>query len=322
MLQKIKYGGWPNCYRYTNDSIEVVLTADVGPRIVYLGFVGQANVFNANLGDQGNMGGISWHHYGGHRLWHGPEVKPRTYYPDNWPIQVVEEGYQVRLIQPVEETTGVQKEIDLLFDPHSTHVRLTHRLRNTTLWPIKEISIWALTDVAAGGVEIMPLPARIVHDPDTFHAPHSLVIWDYTDMSDPRWTWGQRYLLLRDSKEIPSHQKMGMVVPDGWVAYAVHHNLFVKQFCSLPEAKYPDGCSGILFTNAGQSQLETKSPITCLEPQGIKEHVEDWYLFDGVPRPENDSDVERFVLPHLQTLLTASPSSSHPGSPNNGAGLP
>ena len=107
-----------------------------------------------------------------------------------------------------------------------------------------------------------------------------------------------------------------------WVAYAVHNNLFVKQFCSLPGAKYPDGCSGILFTNAGQSQLETKSPITCLEPQGIKEHVEDWYLFDGVPRPENDGDVERFVLPHLQTLLMASPSSNDPGSPNNTAGLP
>ena len=106
MLEKIQYGGWPNCYRYTNNSIEVVLTADVGPRIVYLGFVGQENIFNTNLGDLGSMGGIAWHHYGGHRLWHGPEVKPRTYYPDNWPIQVVVEGHQVRLIQPVEETTA------------------------------------------------------------------------------------------------------------------------------------------------------------------------------------------------------------------------
>ena len=31
--------------------------------------------------EKGKTGGSEWHIYGGHRLWHAPEVMPRTYYP-------------------------------------------------------------------------------------------------------------------------------------------------------------------------------------------------------------------------------------------------
>jgi len=302
MLEKIVYKGWANCYRLSNDLIELVFTGDVGPRIIFLGLKGKENLLHVNSADFGKTGGIQWRHYSGHRLWYGPEQKPRTYYPDNVPIQVKEEGNVVHLIQPVEETTGIQKEIDLLIDPITAHVKVVHRVRNTTLWPIKEIAIWALSDVADGGVEIMPLPERIIHDPDVFPSPHPLILWDYTDMSDPRWTWGNRFILLRDSKLIPSHQKAGMKVPAGWVAYAVNNQLFVKKFTTILNLDYPDGCSAVLFTNGGQSQLESKGPVTCLDSQATMEHIEDWYLFDNVQMPQNDQDVEEFILPNIQTI--------------------
>jgi hypothetical protein len=302
MLTKIEYKGWPTCYRLSNSLIELILTGDVGPRIVHFGLIGKQNLFHENEGDTGKRGGTQWRHYNGHRLWHGPEMKPRTYAPDNDPIEVIADQACIHLIQPVEPTTGIQKEIDLQIDPHQAHVKVTHRLRNTTVWTIPEISIWALSDLTHGGISILPLALHHEFDPIAFNPPNRLVIWDYTDMSDPRWTWGKQFILLRDDEHTAGHQKVGMVVPDGWVAYAVHNQLFVKKFAYIPGANYPDGCSAVLFTNPGQGQLETKSPTVCLEPQGTLEHVEDWYLFDQISMPENDADVLSFVMPKIISL--------------------
>jgi len=42
-MEKISYGGWDNCYHLSNDRVELILTADVGPRIIYFGLVGGEN---------------------------------------------------------------------------------------------------------------------------------------------------------------------------------------------------------------------------------------------------------------------------------------
>jgi hypothetical protein len=36
-LEKISFFGWPNCYRLFNAHLELVVTADVGPRVVGCG---------------------------------------------------------------------------------------------------------------------------------------------------------------------------------------------------------------------------------------------------------------------------------------------
>ncbi|MBU2563373.1 MAG: DUF4380 domain-containing protein, partial [Actinobacteria bacterium] len=84
--EKYKFGGWKNCIRMTNGEVEIIITTDVGPRIVRFGFVGDQNLFREFKQQQGKTGGDKWLIYGGHRLWHAPEVKPRTYFPDNNPV--------------------------------------------------------------------------------------------------------------------------------------------------------------------------------------------------------------------------------------------
>ena len=32
-IERIQYGGWPNCFRVSNGKIELIVTGDVGPRI-------------------------------------------------------------------------------------------------------------------------------------------------------------------------------------------------------------------------------------------------------------------------------------------------
>src|SRR5947209_4532487 len=129
-LDTIDYHGWKNSLRLTNGSIELVVTADVGPRVIRFGFVNGQNLMKNYDKLLGLTGGDAWRIYGGHRLWHAPEVAPRTYAPDNDPVEHHWDGRTLRLAQKVEALTGIQKEIEITLDMDSDRVRLKHRLIN------------------------------------------------------------------------------------------------------------------------------------------------------------------------------------------------
>lgn len=298
-MEKVSYGGWTNCYRLSNEHVELIVTADVGPRIIRFGFVGEANEFQEFEELMGKTGGDEWRIYGGHRFWHAPEVQPRTYYPDNVPVTVKQHGDVVLVVQPIEVTTGIQKEIDLHLAPDGAHVKLTHRLRNTNLWAV-DLAPWALSVMAQGGVAIIPFPPRGSHEENLLPA-NTLTLWAYTDMSDERWTWGHKYIMLRQNPKVERSQKAGVMVPDGWVGYARDGHLFLKTFAYVPGATYPDlGCSVEAFTNDLFLEVETLAPLVRLEPGAVVEHVEDWFLFRDVPMPNDDADVDQYVLPKVQ----------------------
>lgn len=42
MIEKTPYGGWPNCYRIFDNEIELIVTTDVGPRVIRYGFIDRA----------------------------------------------------------------------------------------------------------------------------------------------------------------------------------------------------------------------------------------------------------------------------------------
>src|SRR5690606_29233407 len=86
---------------------------------------------------------------GGHRLWHAPEVSPRTFQADNDPLAVKPLKNGVALAQPTEAATGIQKALKIEFLGERT-VRVTHALTNHGLWAI-ETSAWALTMFRGGG---------------------------------------------------------------------------------------------------------------------------------------------------------------------------
>jgi hypothetical protein len=301
-VEQIAYKGWPTCYRLSNGLIDLIVTGDVGPRIIRLGFVGEGNEFKEFDGMLGLTGGDEWRVYGGHRLWHAPEMMPRTYWPDNVPIEAQSHSGVARFVQPVEATTGIQKEIDIRLFPDRAGATVTHRLWNRNLWPV-ELAPWALSVMAPGGVGIVPLPPR------GSHAEHllptgTLALWAYTDMADPRWRWGTRYVLLRQDEQARLEQKIGVHVTEGWVAYARQGHLFVKTFTYVAGAVYPDlGCPVELFTNSDMLEVETLGPVAKLEPGAAVEHVEEWHLFRDVPAPADDDDVDRYILPKVKEII-------------------
>lgn len=301
IVEKIAYRGWPNCYRLSNDIADVIVTTDVGPRIIRFGFVGAENEFKEYEEMLGKTGGNEWRVYGGHRLWHAPESDPRTYFPDNSPITLEHHDGFVRLIQPTETTTGIQKEIDIRLFAGDAHVEVVHRLRNTNPWAV-ELAAWALSVMAPGGMVVIPLPPRGPH-PQNLLPVNMMALWAYTDMADPRWTWGRKYTLLRQDPKATAPQKIGLMVPDGWAAYVRSGHLFLKKFDYVQGARYPDfGCSVETFTNAEMIELETLGPLTLVNPGAVVEHVEHWFLFREVPVPKNDAEVDKNVLPKVGTV--------------------
>lgn len=302
-LEKVNYKGWPNCYQLSNGQIDLIVTTDVGPRIIRFGFVDANNEFKEFEEMAGQTGGQTWRAYGGHRLWHAPEEMPRTYYPDNSPVALETHDGFVRLVQPSEPTTGIQKEIDLRLQPDSAQAIITHRLRNSNLWSV-ELAPWALSIMAPGGVAIIPLPPRGSHA-ENLQPSNSLTLWAYTNMADPRWTWGHKYVLLRQDPEALLPQKIGARVSDGWAAYARDGHLFVKTFDYLPDARYPDFDSTVeLFTDGQILEVETLGPLVDLAPGATVEHVERWFLFREVPAPEDEAGVEAHVLPKVRAAIS------------------
>ena len=92
----VPYKGWETCYRLANDKVELIVTGEVGPRVIRFGFLDAPNEFFENKKWLGKSGDDEWHNYGGHRLWHAPEEQPRTYAPDNDPVTVVKKKQATR----------------------------------------------------------------------------------------------------------------------------------------------------------------------------------------------------------------------------------
>ncbi|MBI2116231.1 MAG: hypothetical protein HYT85_14260 [candidate division NC10 bacterium] len=301
-VTRIAYGGWPNCCHVSNGLVELIVTTDVGPRLIWFGFPSE-NELAEFPADLGRTGGDEFRLYGGHRLWHAPESKERTYCPDNSPVTLEPGTDGVRVIQPTETTTRIQKEMEISLSPDQPHLRILHRLRNHNLWAV-ELSAWALTAMAPGGTAVLPLPPRGPH-PEHLLPSSTLTLWPYTDLSDPRLTWGRRHVLLRQDPSRPAPLKIGASVPDGWAAYARNDHLFTKTFRHVPGATYPDfGSSCETYTDGDMLELETLGPLTHVEPGGMVEHVESWFLWKGVPVPSADDDVEGTILPKVRQVLS------------------
>jgi hypothetical protein len=301
MMVKVEFGGWGNCYKLTNGIIDLIITSDVGPRIIYLGFVGSNNLLRTESTQLGKINQEEWMSFGGHRLWHTPEDTRRTYYPDSLPINISENSDIVRITQYVEPTTGIEKSITVQLDKTRALVKLDHKLTNRGIWPI-ETSAWAITVMAQGGKAILPLPPRGSH-PDFLLPTNTIAVWPYTDFSDPRWKFNFRNIFLQQDPEINAPLKIGLFSTDGWLAYINNKELFIKLTQVNPKEKYPDFGSNLeVFTNSKILELESLSPMTLIAPNESINHTEVWYLQQNIPDIVTDRDVDRYIKESIAKL--------------------
>jgi hypothetical protein len=305
MVERFSYRGWNNAYKLSNGVVELVVTADVGPRVLSYGFCGGENQFHEIAEDLGRSGGSEFRLYGGHRLWASPEVE-RTYYPDNTAVLVSQRGKTTRFTAAAEDLapgTRLQKELDIELAPTGTEVRITHRITNHDERATK-LALWAPTMMRGQGRAILPLSPRIAMDKDHYQSVGAFGIWSFTDFADPRWVFGSSFIQLRQLAQPTARfkeQMGGIYNASGWGAYHRTGFLFVKKVDVIGAATYPDfGCNFQVFTNPEFLELETLGPVVDLNSGATGEHEERWQLFAEVPGGEDDSWIESAIVPLVQ----------------------
>ncbi|RJQ23150.1 MAG: hypothetical protein C4560_01045 [Nitrospiraceae bacterium] len=299
-VRKLPYGGWNNCISIGNGTIELIVTTDVGPRIIRYGFTGRENELCEVESTKGLTGGDEWRIYGGHRLWHSPESRQRTYGPDNSPVQWQEITDGIRTRQDIEPDTRIAKEMEITIAADSS-VKILHRLTNTGTWPV-ELAVWSITAMATGGREIIPQTGR-----DTGLLPNRFIsLWPYTKLNDPRLCFGNKYIMLRQDPGTKAPLKIGTSNENGWAAYFNHNRLFIKYYRHFPNTGYPDfGVSYETYVNDFMLEMETLSPLSLLVPGKHAEHAERWELFDNVPMPSDDeAEIDKALTGRVQTVRT------------------
>ena len=303
MLEKTDFAGWRNCIKLKNSNIELIITTDVGPRIISCGFIKGQNLLYVSSKDKGKTCGDTWRIYGGHRLWHSPEAMPRTYFPDNTAVDFKWNGKTLKLLQNVENNTGIIKEMEITLESNCNKIKILHRIINKNLWDI-ELSPWAITACAAGGRAILPQEPYI--DPADFMLPaRPLALWYYTRMDDPRWVWGNKYIQLKHDHSIISEQKIGIMNKQGWAAFYFQGDIMIKRFDFDRQAKYPDyGCNNEIYVNGNLLEIESLGPLTKIAPDGAVEHTEYWMLaqLTGDFMGENEKSIDKHLIPLVNSF--------------------
>ncbi len=303
---EVEYQGWKKAFRICNDTVQLIVLTEVGPRILFFGFLGGRNEFHEVPEHAGKGGDGTFRVYGGHRLWVSPEVE-RTYYPDNVPVSVRKHKDAFIFTAPPESAhpgTNLQKEIEIKLAGTGTHVSVTHRISNLGK-EATEMAPWALSVMAGSGKAILPLPPRAPVAADRLLPEGVLALWCYTDLADPRWRIGTKYIQLHQGKNHAcrfKEQMTGIYNPFGWGAYFRQGHLFVKRAEVRRNAKYPDfGCNFETYTDPYSLELETLGPLQNLEPGQTAEHTENWWLFRDIPGGEDETWVDSVILPVVET---------------------
>ena len=289
-METKKYSDY-DCIELKNSLLSLKVTQSVGPRIISLTFNHGSNFF-AEIPDfvTQHPDGTVFSFYGGHRLWHAPENIPRTYYPDDDPVEIRAIPNGVMVSPPIESQTGIQKALQIELDKRKARVVIQHILTNHNLWTV-ECAPWAITQLNPGGVALLPqsktnsglLPNR------------SLAIWPYTNIQEKNVEWGNQIILLKAAFKEGAF-KIGFPNPRGWLGYWLDGNLFVKKAAFDSRAKYFDfNSSSQCYCNNHFLELETLAPISYLQPGESVTHTETWELYNDIEYPADEKSAEKIA---------------------------
>src|ERR1700704_3550768 len=173
----ISYRGWNNTLRLANDEFELLVTTDVGPRILVYKTLRGENALKIFDDQVGSSGEAEWRSRGGHRLWLAPEDSVLSYHLDNGPATWRHDHFSgetiVESIQ--EEPQRLRKTLGILSAAQGTRVSLRHTVANEGDQPIT-LAAWALTVMEPEGLEIIPQPPLGVHPRDLLPN-RGVVLW-------------------------------------------------------------------------------------------------------------------------------------------------
>ena len=233
---------------------------------------------------------------GGHRLWVAPEIPAITYRPDDDPVVIEEIPGGASVTGPVDPVTGLRRTIELR--PHADRpaVAVDHTIENHGQVTLS-VAPWTLTQFRLGGRAYLPIAAA-PSDPLRLLPDRSMVLWPYTRLDDPRFHVSGAIAQIEaaikpDADGIAPGDpfKLGGPNRDGWLAYAIDGQLFVKRAAQAAGSLPDMGAIAQVYCDDRFIELETLGALVDLGPGGAIEHRETWELHTLPP----DAGLEAIV---------------------------
>ncbi len=305
-IKEINYNSFGRCLELSNDTATLVVTLDIGPRIISYHLNGKENIlfednervffengepFKEYFGED-----KTWYIYGGHRLWSSPESMPHSYVPDNDPVEysILDGGEQRGVcLTPPATRTGQQHTIIIWMDNDTSRVQIVHNIQNVS-GAIVTLAPWPMTVCSAGGVEIFPQSTK----DNGLLSNRRNVFWSYSDINDPRFFLCNKYGTLRQVPESEGKFKIGMNNEDGWAAYINKEQIFLKNFEMNIDGEHPDfGCNFETFTNGIFLECESLGELKTLKNGQTTSMVEEWELIPCSDTFDcrNEASIDGFV---------------------------
>ena len=281
-VSNIAYKQYGNCVQLSNGAFRLLITTDLGPRIIFYGETNGENIFyedaqdlirkDGDYFDRNLPGKGAWHIYGGHRLWKSPEDLA-SYYPDNAPVRTEFVPNGVTVTSEPESTTGLQKSMTVTMADDGS-VCVQHAFYNFTDRASEPVALWGLSVLDKGACATYPLSTR-----DTgLLANRNLVLWSYTDERDDRLRIEQDKITLRWD-DVAQPIKIGMYIEDPIRVHTKGLELTVTYDYAGENAGYADRCCNVeSYTNDIMLEVETLSTLESIAPGQYKYHTERWSL--------------------------------------------
>lgn len=297
------YKGFGKSLYLTNGVVDLIVSLNIGPRVLRYGYVGEDNIFLADTENKCIVHQTSpalkdyygeehyYCTYGGHRLWQAPEVHPKTHYPDNFPIEyeILDNG--VKLIAPVQHKNLIQSSITLTFG-EGTEIAVHQEIQNMAPY-MQEFAAWSITMCATGGVEILRRnTSAIPGNPNM-----SIALWSHADFTNNTIFIGKKYITIVQPTTHTS-MKIGFELEHGDTYYVNGDTVFKKEFSPIyPYGNYTDRNSSFeTYSCMHFTELEACSEFKKLAPKQSVTLDEKWSLcrkpcdFD----PRSDASIDEF----------------------------
>ena len=296
-VQDVNFG---RCMKMENSFVELLVTLDFGPRVIYYALCGHENTLYQDpthraLGQPIDVyEGDICRLYGGHRLWISPEVLPRCYHPDNLPVECIEIPNGLEFIAPIEKFNQIQKSMAITLRKNSGEIEIIHKVINRGLWEI-ELAPWAITQLAPGGVAAIPIIGS-----NTGLLPNRrMTFWDYSNLGDERLTLGCEYAIICQSPEVKQAFKFGLYNHSGFGVYFNKGQAFYKHFDAI-DGQYPDfGCNFELYVNGNFLENESLGRLATIGHGEYVTHKETWQLLPESEMPKTEADAAKIIRKHL-----------------------
>ncbi|MBO4876571.1 MAG: hypothetical protein J5501_01035 [Ruminococcus sp.] len=290
---EINYSNYGRCICLENGNIKMLVTVDVGPRIVFFGFSKGSNILFEDTERnfyEINKGYGVWYAYGGHRIWCAPEKMPETYFPDNTKVNVEYDGSKLTLT-PEKTAFGKQFSLVCMMDENNT-VYIENRITNCSGKPA-DFAPWSITGLAGGGTEIIPLCT----DDNGFLPNRTMALWSYSDIKDERFTLCDKYAVLKHDPSNNKAFKAGFNVTGGQVVYVQNDMILRKSFDGYKNIVYPDFCCNFeTYTNDLFLECEILGEMKKYQPGETAVIKEKWELI------RTDGDAESVIKGYISEL--------------------